>query len=346
MGSETEASRGGRGFRWLLLGFVALAGGFLLLAAIARYETLQQLLARVVAYPWRVSAPLLATAAAASSTALLVTGAAWARFYRAAGGRLGYSRGTLAWLATNLGRYIPGKLWQVTGLAVYAKRRGDSGALAVATSVAVQGVTLVSGGALAAALLGADLRAPPAAVWRLALVVGVVAFFLHPSVIRYFTRRLSRWLSEPLEEIQVGRGELLRLGVAVTGAWALHGLAFWLFLRGTVGNDAPPLATATGIFAAAYLAGFAIFLAPAGLVAREGAMAALLTALSPLGAAVAAAAAVGARLWVTVAELAALGAAWVWTRSGGGRSGRIEAGGREATGRHPGSNGESGGSEP
>lgn len=319
-GPSAETSRGGRTFRWLVFLFLLAAAGFLAAAVAARYGALRELLESVTAYPWRVSALLLATAAAASSAALMLTGAAWARFFRAGGGRIGYSAGTFAWLATNLGRYIPGKLWQVTGLAVYAKRRGDSGALAVATSVATQGVTLLSGAALAAALLGADFLASGAAPWRAALLVVALALLLHPGVVRRFTRRLARWMGEPLEASRLGGGEMAWLGAAVTAAWVLHGLAFWLFLRGTVGTDAPSPATATGVFAAAYLAGFAVFLAPAGLVAREGAMAALLAALSPLGAPVAAVAAVGARLWVTVAELAALGAAWVWARSGGSRA--------------------------
>lgn len=302
-------------FRWLLVLFLLVAGGFLVAAVADRWGELAELRDRVSAYPWRPSTGLLLAAAAGWSAALLLTGAVWTRFFRAAGGRLGYPAGTLAWMATNLGRYIPGKVWQVTGLAVYARRRGDSGALAVSTSVAAQGATLLAGAALAAALLGGDLLASGRIAWRAGLVLGALALFLHPAVIRRFTRLLGRWLGETPEIGRVRSGEVLRLAVGLTAAWALHGVAFWLFLRGLVGGDAPPPGTAVGIFAAAYLAGYAVFVAPAGLVAREGAMAALLAGLTPLTGPVAAAAAVGARLWITVGELAGLAAGWVWARS-------------------------------
>lgn len=313
--SPRRARGTGRAFRWLAALFLLAATGFLAVAAVDRWGELVALKDRVAAYPWRLAPTLLVAAAAASSAALLVTGAAWVRLFRAAGGRIGYPAGTAAWLATNLGRYIPGKVWQVTGLAVYVRRRGDSAAVALSTSVAVQGATLLAGVALAVAILGGDLLAADGLGWRAAAVLAALAAFLHPGTIRGFTRRLGRWLGESPEVDRLQTGEVLRLAAALTAAWILHGLAFWLFLRAIVGGEAPSPAAATGIFAASYLAGYAAFVAPAGLVVREGAMAALLAALTPLPAAVAAVVAVGARLWATVAELAAIGAGWIWARS-------------------------------
>lgn len=307
---------GAAAFRWLIPLFLVAAFGFALVAAVESVEELVALWEEVAAYPWRFRSSLLVAAAAASSAALLLTGVAWVRFFRAVGGRIAYGPGTLAWLGTNLGRYIPGKVWQVTGLAVYVRRKGGSGALAVSSSVAVQGVTLLGGLALAAGILGSDLLGATGAVGRTALAGLALCLFLHPAVIRRFTRWLGRWLGESPELGPIGVGEMARLAAGLTAAWVLHGLAFWLFLRGVVGPDAPPPWTATGIFAAAYLTGYAVFLAPAGLVVREGAMAALLVSLTPLGPAVAAAASIGARLWATVSEAAALGAGWVWARSG------------------------------
>lgn len=313
--SRVGPAAGAVPLRWLLVGFLVLAGSFALVAVVDRWSDLVALWDRVAGYPWRLSSGLLVASAAAWSGALLLTGAAWVRFFRAAGGRIAYGTGTLAWLATNLGRYIPGKVWQVTGLAVYVRRKGDSGALAVSTSVAVQGVTLLAGAGLAAALLGGDLAVGGGLAPRAILLLALLGLFLHPAVIRLFTRWLARWLGESAEPERMGKGAVGWLAVALTAAWLLQGLAFWLFLRGVVGPDAPSPGAATGIFAASYLAGYAIFLAPAGLVVREGAMAGLLAALTPLAPGVAAAAALGARLWVTVAEMAALGAGWVWARS-------------------------------
>jgi uncharacterized membrane protein YbhN (UPF0104 family) len=88
----------------------------------------------------------------------------------------------------------------------------------------------------------------------------------------------------------------------------VYAVAFWVLVAG-LGLDAAFLATASA-FAAAYVLGYVMVFAPAGLGVREGFLIAL---LSPqLGAGPAGAVAVIARLWTTVVEI--VPAAAFWTR--------------------------------
>lgn len=316
-----------RRYRWAVGLFLLAALLFLGLAVGARLEELGDLRGRVAGYPWRFSAGWLLAASAASAAATFATGAVWVTLFRAAGGKLAYRGGIAVWLTAHLGRYIPGKVWQFTGLAVHLRRRGGSAAAAVSSSLQAQALVLVTGLAVAATLGGVVADLPGGVAWQALALVVILALFLRPRWIGGLTARLARRLGEGGEAGAAGGRELWRAGAEFTGLWILHGAGFWCYLRGLASPAPTGPVEAVGIFAASYLAGFAVLVAPAGLVAREGAMAALLTALTPLPAAAAAAVAVGARLWVTAGELLAVGAAWVLARGGAAEGpGRLESG--------------------
>ena len=81
----------------------------------------------------------------------------------------------------------------------------------------------------------------------------------------------------------------------------LTGLAFALFVDAIVPLGWEAVLPLAGVNALSFLAGYLVFLAPAGLGAREGAMAVLLRPFAPAG--VAAVVAMASRLWTVAAEL-------------------------------------------
>ncbi|MFQ5677964.1 MAG: lysylphosphatidylglycerol synthase domain-containing protein [Gemmatimonadota bacterium] len=297
-------------FRWAVGAFLLVAFAFLLVGVLRGWGELRTLREEVADHSWRLSAGWLGAALAAWSAALLGSAAAWVWLFRRAGGRIGMRRGLLVWLSTNLGRYIPGKIWQLTGLAVHLRRRGGSGAVAVSSSLQAQLLALVVGLAVAVSLLGGGLASVGRPIWQAALLGIALLFLLHPAVIGRIGRSLHRWLREEDPPERLSFRELVPAGFFLAGVWLAYGAGFAAYLRG-VGGTAIGVGQATGIFAAAYVAGYAFLLAPAGLVAREGAMTFLLLAVTPLSAAVAATLAVGARLGVTLAELVAITAGWL-----------------------------------
>lgn len=304
-----------------------LATGLFLLAAVGfaaallwgQWAELRRLRSEVGGFGWTLSPAWLAMALLLGVANLFWMGAAWVRLYRAAGGALSYGRGIRVWIATNLGRYIPGKIWQLSGLAVHLRRTGESGALALTSALTFQVVTLLSGTAVGVGILGRDVAmlpggSPGAVLGILVLLAGL----LHPRVVAAGTRWAARLTREEVGELEVPRGrDLAVAGAALTVAWGVYGLGLWCLVAGV--SDPAPAGPAllTGIFAASYVAGYLVLLAPGGLVVREGAMTALLAALTPLGAGVAGALAVAARLWVTAAELLASGMAALPGRGGG-----------------------------
>lgn len=291
--------------------FLAAALAFAASLLWGQWEELRRLRARVGGFGWSLSPGWLAAALLLGVANLYWMGGAWVHLYRAAGGELSYGRGIRVWIGTNLGRYIPGKIWQLSGLAVHLRRTGESGALALTSALTFQVVTLLSGTAVGVAILGRDVAMlPGGSPVTVAGVVVLLAALLHPRVVGAATRLAARITREEVGPLTVPGGrDLLVAGAALAVAWGVYGLGLWCLLAGlTDPAPAGPLAL-TGIFAASYVAGYLVLVAPGGLVVREGAMTALLAALSPLGAAVAAAMAVVARIWVTAAELLAFGVA-------------------------------------
>ncbi len=218
----------------------------------------------------------------------------------------------------NLGRYVPGKVWQLAGLAYLASKRGVS--LPVATSSAVLGQIFSLGAAATVAAAGLALGAgsgyPPETLpWALALLVLVVVVTTVPAALRLGLRVTFRLGGKGQEAPRIDGWFGARwLGVYLP-VWVGYGIAFGLLWASFPALPAVFWPGAIGGFAAAYFLGYGALFAPAGVGVREGAMAVLLAPW--VGAAAAAVLAVIARIWMTVVELvplAAAGCAWALAR--------------------------------
>lgn len=247
----------------------------------------------------------------------LVSAALWGRIVQDLGGpRLPAAEAVRVFMVANLGRYLPGKVWQIAGLAVLAKRRGVPAGTATGAAVVGQGIALV-----AALLVGLGaLLAGPEDVrrWGLpgaALVVAGTGVFLVPAV---FRRAMGLWFRLARQELPPGLGSVhaVRWLLLYVANWALYAFSFWV-LAASFGHRADVLPVASA-FAAAYVLGYIMIFAPAGVGVREGFLVAFLTPY--LGVGPAGALAVVARLWTTAVELVPAAAFWVRTMApaGGG----------------------------
>lgn len=238
-----------------------------------------------------------------ASTALI-----WALIVRDLGGpRLAYRDAVRLFMIGNLGRYIPGKVWQIMALAALARRHGVSAPTATAAAILGQGTGLSAAMAVG---LGAAWHYGADTAWRWAVptvLLGGTLLGLFPPVFHAVTRLWFRVAKSPrpksLSSVHGARWVLLSLG-----SWIVYATAFWLFARG-LGLNLDFVAGTSG-FAAAYVLGYLMVFAPAGIGVREGFLVALLASSIGVGAATALAAA--ARLWTTVVEV--IPAAAFWTR--------------------------------
>jgi hypothetical protein len=198
-----------------------------------------------------------------------------------------------AWVffQAQLGKYVPGSVWQYAGRAAAARSYGIP-VRSVGISLPVEFVASgLAGGTMAAFLLG----------WWGAAIVGAVAIFLVAG------QSLAR-----------GGRSAVRATVLATvlylPVWLLLGGSFWLCARGLLGVPEYDVAFYVGAFAIAWLAGLVAVYAPGGLGVREAVLVALLS--SRIGAPNALVLAAASRLIFILVDVVLAGVATVALRRG------------------------------
>ena len=207
------------------------------------------------------------------------------------------------YFVSSLGRYIPGKLWQIAGLAVFAQKAGISAYSATAASLAGQFAFLTSGLVYLALLLpGWGGRAPIiSAVALVAVGVGLYILFTSNAKV-WLTRKFGERFGNALLLLdRITWREAIVWWLAYALTWALLGAAFVVFVSSFTQLTWSQGLHVAGTVAAAYLFGYVAFFSLAGLGIREAVMLGLLNQVMPAPAALVVS--VVSRLWFTAAEL-------------------------------------------
>jgi len=200
-------------------------------------------------------------------------------------------RWTGLFFQAQLGKYIPGSIWQYAGRAAVARANGIP-VRPVGISLPIESAAAaIAAGSMAAFLLG----------WWGALLLAAVAVLLFAS------RRPTRSRLPALVTVEA---TLLYLPV-----WVLLTASFWLCARGLVGVPASDLTLYMGAFAVAWLAGLLAIYAPGGLGVREAVLVALLS--SRIGAADALVVAAASRLMLVLVDVLLAGASTAALRRSG-----------------------------
>jgi glycosyltransferase 2 family protein len=215
----------------------------------------------------------------------------------------------LAWgfYVSQLGKYVPGGIWQPAGQIGYAAQ--TTGSLADAgTSFAVFAVTQTVAGAVLGATL-ALVHPDLAPVHRIGLLGGASLLLLLDR--RWMVRALgllgrARVLRG--EPTVPGQGEILAACLWSVGTLVASGLAYAILLAGLGGSPFPVVAVPA--LALAWVVGFLVLPVPSGIGVREGVLVVALAPVAPVAGVIAAS--VYHRLTTILAEVAMIGAARIW----------------------------------
>ncbi len=273
---------------------------------------------------WRPSLPGLAASSALLGAGYFISAALWGRMVLELGGpRVSAGTAFDVFFTANLGRYVPGKIWQIAGLAYLARREGIPAGVAAGSAVVGQGIGLAGATLVGAgALFAANDRMQTVGMAAVVVVGAVVLAASIPALVRWGVRLLMRIAQRDLTDApDIGTTFVLRWIVLYSCNWVVYAGAFWVLARsfGLEGS----FAEVGPAFAAAYVLGYVAVFAPAGIGIREGF---LVGFLEPIMGSSALALAVTARIWTTVVELVPAG--YFATRQLRGREG---GGGPEAS---------------
>jgi uncharacterized membrane protein YbhN (UPF0104 family) len=174
--------------------------------------------------------------------------------------------------SSQLGKYVPGSVWQYAGRVGLARGRGVPGGAAFASVV-----TEVTFSAVAAALVallalggaGGEVAWAAASIAALALV----ATGRRP-VISLLQRVLPTTAREHVSAAVSVGPSAMALYIAV---WAVYGMAFWLTAHAYVGAPPSQAPLYVGVFALGWLVGLVAVFAPGGVGVREAVIVGLLS---------------------------------------------------------------------
>ncbi len=231
--------------------------------------------------------------------------AAWRAMLVSWGQQLDPLTATRIWTVSNLGKYVPGKVWALAGMALLSQRAGVAPWAAAASAVVLQAVGIGTGAALVGGAGAVTLEAahPGTRAALLGLVLAsaaAVALVLWPPA----ARRLLRLAGVDAKSARPPAASALGLGIASNLlAWIGYGVALVCLARGLLPDTRLDVPTAVGTFTASYLAGLLALVAPGGIGVRESVMILLLQA--PMGLAAATVVALSSRVLLTITELGA-----------------------------------------
>lgn len=173
------------------------------------------------------------------------------------------------YFVSNLGRYIPGKVWQLLALTHMAKRRGIK-PLDGATLFVINQLLVILGGFLFVLVIGVALSdlGEVAATMSLLPVIPLFILLIYPaSLVRLanFCLRLIR--RQPIE-YDLTRRYAFSVVTFVIFSYSFTGVGFVWLARG-VGLEISDLFFMIAVFPLAYLLGYLAFIAPGGVGIRE-----------------------------------------------------------------------------
>ncbi len=253
----------------------ALFIGGVVYAVVRQWSDVQPLLGEL---SWQA----LAVATVSVFVGIFATFLAWRAIMADLGYPLSASAGMRVFFVSQLGKYVPGKLWPI----LVQMRLGREYQIPVRASGAAALVFLlmVIGSGLVVAVPTLPLfggRAWSTYWWTGLILVAAVVVALPPVLNRLIALGLRLTRREPLPRPMSARGIVVAAAWSVL-AWFGYGFHVWALARDLGATNSLWLyVVATGGFAAAFCAGFLFPVAPAGAGAREAAMILLLgTALA------------------------------------------------------------------
>lgn len=257
---------------WVRWGLFAVAVALIAWAVASQWSDVSEAASQVGAWP-------LVAATALTLVALAFNTLSWRAVMRSVGLEAPLREASGVFLVSQAGKYVPGAVWPVVAQTEFARAHGVSRARAMTGSLVAMAVGVVMAAVVGAVGLVAFAPGSLAAYWWALVLAVALAAALAPPVLRRLLALAMRVLRRSGEPVAIAPVALAASAAWSALNWAALGAHAWLLLRALGGADAN-LGIATGAFALAWLVGFVVVLAPAGVGPREAALSVMLASVA------------------------------------------------------------------
>ena len=216
-----------------------------------------------------------------------------------------------SWFYSQLGKYLPGKVWLLLGRVYFYEAKGKSRrAITVALYFETATMIIASGLVFFFSLpFLKEIKPFYHSIFWFPLFLASSFFFLHPKVLQNVLNIVLRLLKREPVIISVSYSDVLWiLGVCVL-SWLVGGVGFYLFVDSVFPVSSEYSLFLTGALAMSSTLGLLALFAPSGLGVREGVLVSLLSLIMP--SAVAVILSVLTRLWMTLIEIGLIGVVYL-----------------------------------
>jgi glycosyltransferase 2 family protein len=256
----------------------------------------------------QLSWPVLLGAFVTGFAGFVVLMLAWRIFLTGLGSPIPPVQAYRVYFISQLGKYVPGKVWALVTQAELTREFGVPRLRSVSSTLLAIATSSACGLAVAAVTLPLTSDRARAQYWWLFVLAPVLLAALHPKIVTWCLDTALRLARQPPLEHAVSLAATLRAAAWTMLGWALLGVHTWLLCLGAGGSGRGLFFLATGAYALAFIAGFLVFIAPGGIGAREAVLVLVLSPVLPTGAALVVA--LASRVLLTLADLTGAGTAF------------------------------------
>lgn len=225
------------------------------------------------------------------------------------------------WFTSQLGKYLPGKVWLLLGRFYYYESKGKSKKI-ISVALYFETVTLLVAAVLIflSALsffreLGPFYSGKQ--FWWLVLLCLFAFIFLHPRVLQKILNSfLLRFKRDPIS-LTISYPDILWILIVCIFVWGVEGFGFYLFVDSITPVSEKYILFLTGALAISTTLGLIALFAPSGLGVREGVLVILLSLV--MATPVAVVISILTRLWMTLIEIGLIGMVYLIARFRKGR---------------------------
>jgi uncharacterized membrane protein YbhN (UPF0104 family) len=227
------------------------------------------------------------------------------------------AQAVMAWMVSQLGKYLPGKVFLYAGRVLFYVREGrPAGPVTLAFTVELVGTFAASILTVLLALATGSLVDVGEYRWLFVGALVALLVVLHPRVLGAAVRLVARVLRRQPFPVPLTYPQSLAFIAVYVLTWGVFGVAFFFLVRSLYPIEPGSVVALAASFSFASMVGMLAIVVPSGLGVREGLLVVFLSTLMPVPVAILVS--LIARVWFTAVELAAAGVSYLV----GGRAAR------------------------
>jgi uncharacterized membrane protein YbhN (UPF0104 family) len=230
----------------------------------------------------------------------------WTLILKKMGISLSFLKGVKIIFYSQLGKYIPGKVWAFAGRMYFCQKIGIPNSKTFISIVLELALTIISGILVFLVALsvtpGFKINVNP-----FFLILLVIIFFtiIHPKILTRIMNIFLRFMKKEPIRINLSFSQICSMMGYYCIIWLCFGMAFYFLISSTTFITVSKIPILAGSFSVSTTIGVMTLFAPGGLGVREGVLALLLSNFFPISLAILLS--FLCRIWLIVGELIMVG---------------------------------------